>query len=375
MSPAHPTRPLSDIRVVHLASWGPAPYACMLLADLGCDVTIVDRTSPMIVTVPPDLDPRRRSQKSIALNLKHEADRETFYALIEQADIFIEGMRPGAAEKLNIGPDQLQALNKRLIYARMTGWGQTGPLANTAGHDINYLALSGALDAMGTADEPAIPLNLLGDYAGGGMFMLTGILAALIERQRSGLGQVIDGAIVDGVASLSAATLGMLGSGSWGQRGTNTFDGSTPWYALYATADNKFVAVGAIEEAFYQTLMSRLGLNAADWPRKSDDDKARLRRQLTDTFKSRSRDHWAQLFEATDACVTPVLSFEEAMQHPHHKARQTYIQLKHIPQPAPGPRFSRTELATPSPAPTPGEHEQIIQAAIANLEASNDDQG
>lgn len=365
--------PLSGIKAILLASWGPAPYACMLLADLGCDVTIVDRRSDMIVTVPPDLDPRRRSQKSIALNLKDDVDRASFYDLITQTDIFIEGMRPGAAEKLNIGPNDLCSRNPRLIYARMTGWGQEGPLANTAGHDINYLAISGALDAIGSADQPAIPLNLLGDYAGGGMYMVTGILAALLERQQSGVGQTIDCAIVDGVASLTAATLGMLGSGGWGKRGTNTFDGSTPWYALYETADKQFMAVGAIEEAFYKQLLSGLKLNVADWPRKSQEDKDRLREELTRQFKSQTREHWTTVFEHTDACVTPVLNFDEALLHPHHQARGTYIQLNNIPQPAPGPRFSRTHLPPPHSAPSTNRDEVAIRESIARLTASNDD--
>lgn len=371
MPPKKP--PLAGIKAIHLASWGPAPYACMLLADLGCEVIIIDRRSPMIVTVPPHLDPRRRSQKSIALDLKNDADRASFYELVSDTDIFIEGMRPGAAEKLSIGPDDLCGRNPRLIYARMTGWGQEGPLANTAGHDINYLALSGALDAIGSAEQPTIPLNLLGDYAGGGMYMVTGILAALLERQQSGAGQVIDCAIVDGVASLSAATLGMLGSGGWGKRGTNTFDGSTPWYALYETADHHFMAVGAIEEAFYKQLMAGLMLDPADWPRKTTEDKERLRAELSRQFKSQSRDHWTSVFEHTDACVTPVLNFDEALLHPHHQARGTYTELRDIPQPAPGPRFSRTTLPSPQPAPNANHDEMTIRESIARLAASNDD--
>ena len=299
----------------------------------------------MIVTVPQGQDPRRRSQKSISLDLKNDDDLSTFYQLIGDADIFVEGMRPGVAERLQIGPERLTQINPALVYARMTGWGQDGPLAHLAGHDINYLALSGALDAMGDRERPAIPLNLLGDYAGGGLFLVMGILAALVERQRSGRGQVVDGAIIDGVASISAAALGMLGVGNWGERGTNAFDGSSPWYALYETSDHKFVAVGAIEEAFYRQLLEKLKLDPAEWPRESDTDKTRLRDKLTSIFKSRTRDAWASHFDNSDACVTPVLSFEEAPKHPHHMARRTYTDICGIPQPAPGPRFSRSRPA------------------------------
>ena len=357
------TPPLSDYRVVHLASWGPGPYAAMLLADMGCDVIIVDRRSEMITTVPAGQDPRRRGQRSIALDLKNADDKDVFLELIASADVFIEGMRPGAAERLGIGPETCLAKNSRLIYSRMTGWGQEGVLAQTAGHDINYIALSGALHAMGDPDrEPAIPLNLLGDYGGGGLFLITGILAALLEREKSGQGQVIDGAIVDGVASLSAATLGMKAVGRWGERGTNTFDGSCPWYCCYRTQDDKFVAVGAIEEGFYRKLLEGLGLAIEDWPRDNPQAIAALKEKLTALFASNSRDHWQALFEKTDACVTPVLDFDEAVTAGHHVSRETYGEVNGIPQPMPGPRLSRTPFRTPSSPPSPGEHsDQILQ--------------
>ena len=357
--------PLAGIKVVHLAAWGPGPYATMLLADLGCEVIVVDRRSPMITTVPASQDPRRRGQKSIALDLKNSEDLTTFNQLINQSDIFIEGMRPGAAERLGIGPEDLNAINPGLIYARMTGWGQTGPLANTAGHDINYIALSGVLETMGEPGKPPPqPLNLLGDYGGGGLFIMVGILSALFERSTSGLGQVVDGAIVDGVASLSAATLGMWGVGRWGERGTNTFDGSCPWYRVYETADGKYVAVGAIEEAFYQQLLQGLGMDPAQWQRNDADIGPRLKAELERIFSTRTRDEWQQMFEHTDACVTPVLSFEEALQHPHHQERGTYISLRDIHQPAPGPRLSRTVLAAPSAPPEVGENSQQIMQQL-----------
>lgn len=355
--------PLSGYRVIHLASWGPGPYAAMLLADMGCDVVIVDRRSEMITTVPPGQDPRRRGQRSIALNLKNDTDKNIFLQLIESADVFIEGMRPGAAEKLGIGPDVCLGKNPGLVYSRMTGWGQDGALAETAGHDINYIALSGALHAMGDPDRaPAIPLNLLGDYGGGGLFLVTGILAALLEREKSGLGQVVDGAIVDGVASLTAATLGMKAVGRWGDRGTNTFDGSCPWYCCYRTKDEKFVAVGAIEEAFYLKMLEGLGLRREDWPRDNPENIAALKKKLSEIFASQTRDYWQHLFEHTDACVTPVLDFDEARAAQHHRSRDTYVTVNGIPQPMSGPRLSRTPFKKPEVPPEPGEHsEQIIE--------------
>lgn len=353
--------PLSDYRVVHLASWGPGPYAAMLLADMGCDVIIVDRRTEMITTVPAAQDPRRRGQRSIALDLKNQEDKATFLQLIATADVFIEGMRPGAAERLGIGPEVCMDKNSRLIYSRMTGWGQEGTLAHTAGHDINYIALSGALHAMGDPEqEPAIPLNLLGDYGGGGLFLITGILAALLEREKSGQGQVVDGAIVDGVASLTAATLGMKAVGRWGDRGTNTFDGSCPWYCCYRTKDNKFVAVGAIEEAFYRELLRGLGLARKDWPRDNPEAITALKHKLTEIFASQSRDYWQALFENTDACVTPVLDFDEALEAPHHRSRGTYVEVEGIPQPMSGPRLSRSPFRQPSSPPSSGEHSSLI---------------
>lgn len=357
--------PLSGYRVVHLASWGPGPYATMLLADMGCDVIIVDRRSEMITTVPAAQDPRRRSQRSIALDLKIDEDREVFLELIATADVFIEGMRPGAAERLGIGPEVCLEKNSRLVYSRMTGWGQEGSLAHTAGHDINYIALSGALDAMGDPDkEPAIPLNLLGDYGGGGLFLITGILAALLEREKSGQGQVVDGAIVDGVASLTAATLGMKAVGRWGERGTNTFDGSCPWYRCYRTQDGKFVAVGAIEEAFYRKLLEGLGLARKDWPRDNPEAIAALKEKLAEVFASQTRDYWQTLFENTDACVTPVLTFDEALVASHHLSRGTYVDLDGIPQPMSGPRLSRTPMQRPKPPPQPDANRDQIMAQL-----------
>lgn len=349
--------PLKGIKVVHLASLGPGPYAAMLLADLGCEVTVIDRTGSMMVSVPQAQDPRRRGQRSIALDLKQAEARDVAMALIARADVLIEGMRPGVAERLGLGPAQCQQLNPGLVYARVTGWGQTGPLAQRAGHDINYIALSGALLAMGSADSPPpVPLNLLGDYAGGGAFVVMGIMAALLERQSSGVGRVIDGAIVDGVASLTAATMGMLSAGRWGERGTNVFDGSAPWYRTYRTRDGGYVAVGAIEPQFYDELLRGLGLEPGQWLR---DDRARwpaIEAKFSEVFASHDRAHWQRVFDETDACVSPVLSFEEAVEHPHHRARGTYVSLGGVAQPAPAPRVGEA-VATIAGAP-PGKGEQ-----------------
>jgi alpha-methylacyl-CoA racemase len=334
---------------VQLASLGPGPYAAMLLADLGCDVTIIDRTGPMLVSVPQAKDPRRRGQRSIALDLKNADARKVALDLVRRSDVLIEGMRPGVTERLGLGPDECMKLNPRLIYARVTGWGQSGPLAMRAGHDINYIALSGALHALGDPDmPPPVPLNLLGDYAGGGAFVVIGVLAALVERASSGKGQVIDGAILDGVASLTAATMGMLAAGHWGPRGTNVFDGSAPWYRNYRTRDGGFVAVGAIEPAFYEELLRGLGLDSAQWTR---DDRSRwpeIAAKFAEIFASHDRDHWQKVFESTDACVSPVLTFEEATAHPHHQSRRTYVSIAGVAQPAPAPRLSRMPETPPS---------------------------
>lgn len=363
--------PLAGLKAVHLASLGPGPYAAMLLADLGCEVTIVDRTTPMATTVAADRDPRRRGQRSIRLNLKHPDARAVLDDLVARSDILIEGMRPGVAERLGVGPDRCLELNPRLVYARMTGWGQHGPLAQTAGHDINYVALSGALHAMGDPDRPPpVPLNLLGDYAGGGVFLVLGILAALLERTASGRGQVVDGAIADGVASLTAATLGMLATGRWHDRGANVLDGGAPWYRTYRTRDGHFVAVGAIEPRFYEELLTRLGLDPGDFPREDPATRDTLAERLTEIFLTEDRAHWEHLFAGSDACVTPVLTFTEAPAHPHHAARRTYIDIDGITQPAPAPRLSRTPARTPGPPPPLGNDTDAILRELGRTPAA-----
>ena len=352
VTPATPAPgPLSGVKVVHLASLGPGPYAAMLLADLGCEVTIIDRTRPSPVSVPQAADVRRRGQRSIALDLKHADARAVALELVARADVLIEGMRPGATERLGLGPADCLAENPRLIYARVTGWGQAGPLAQRAGHDINYIGLSGALHAIGAADAPPpLPLNLLGDYAGGGTFVVIGVMAALIERHRSGQGQVIDAAIVDGVASLTAATMGMRAAGRWGPRGTNIFDGAAPWYRTYRAQDGGYVAVGAIEPEFYAELLARLGLVAAEWPQHERTRWPDMAQGFAELFASHTRSHWEAVFDGSDACVSPVLSFDEAPAHPHHQERGTYTRIGGVTQPAPSPRL-RGALITPLSAP------------------------
>ena len=353
--------PLAGIRVVLLASLGPGPYAAMLLADLGCEVVVVDRVTPTATSVPAERDPRRRGQRSIRLDLKQSDARMVLDSLIAAADVLIEGMRPGVAERLGLSPQRLLDFNPGLVYARMTGWGQDGPLASRAGHDINYIALTGALHAMGDSDRPPpVPLNLLGDYAGGGAFLVLGVLAALLERGTSGRGQVIDAAIVDGVSSLTAPILGMLASGRWHGRGTNVLDGGAPWYRTYRTRDGGFVAVGAIEPQFYAELLGRLGLDPADFPRQDSASRVHLEGALTQTFGSRDRRHWEELFADSDACVTPVLTFDEALNHPHQASRAGYLDLAGVRQPAPAPRLSRTPAPPPAAPPGLGEHTDTI---------------
>ena len=362
--------PLAGTKAVSLASLGPGPYAAMLLADLGCDVTIVDRTGYLQTSMAQDQDPRRRGQKSIALDLKSEAGRAILDELIGGADILLEGMRPGVAEKLGLSPERCHQLNARLVYARITGWGQDGPLAQRAGHDINYIALSGALLAMGDSNEPPpVPLNLLGDYAGGGMYVALGIVAALFQAQRTGCGTVIDAAMIDGVASLATAPMGIFNAGLWGPRGTNVLDGGAPYYRTYTTRDGGYMAVGAIEPQFYAQLLATLGLNGPDWPQNDRTVWPALAEKLASTFRSEDRATWEARFAGSDACVTPVLSFSEAPSHPHHQARGTYVGHDGAWQPAPGPRYSG--VAFPAPLPPPGigaDTDAILHALGRNAE-------
>lgn len=338
---------LHGVRVVELEAKGPAPFAVMLLADLGADVVRVDRARnpPLARATPAALD---RGRKSVALNLKDAAGLELFLRLLDTADVLVEGYRPGVAERLGFGPDVCLQRNPRLVYARMTGWGQDGPLAPRAGHDINYLALTGALYSLGSADRPPPPpLNLVGDFGGGGLYLAIGILAALLERERSGLGQVVDAAMVDGASLLAQLMWTFRASGGWApDRGANLIDSGAPFYDTYATADRRYVAVGAIEPAFYSELIGGLGLT--DVPLPAQYDRAGwpvLRQRFTARFLTRTRDEWASVFRDTDACVTPVLSFDEALENEHIRARGTLTRSNGMDQVAPAPRFSSSSQA------------------------------
>jgi alpha-methylacyl-CoA racemase len=342
--------PLEGTRVVELAGLGAVPFCGMLLSDLGADVLRVDRhgASPLDAVL-------RRGRRSVVADLKHEQGPEVVLRLAAQADVLLEGFRPGVAERLGIGPDVCLARNPRLVYGRMTGWGQDGPLAQAAGHDINYIALAGALDPIGRRGGPPVPpLNLVGDYGGGGMLLALGVVSALVERARSGTGQVVDAAMVDGAALLTTLFHGLASLGEWSpERGTNTLDSGAPYYDVYATADDRFVAVGCLEARFYAELLHGMGIDVTELPPQADRSRwHEIRTRLADTFRTRTQAEWCALLEGTDACVSPVLALTEAPMHPHNRARGTFVSVDGVVQPAPAPRFSRTPgVVTHGPRP------------------------
>ena len=340
--------PLQGLRVVELAGIGPGPHAAMILGDLGADVVRVER--PGKTGGAPSGDYLLRNRRSIGANLKDPADIEKVLSLIAKADVLIEGFRPGVTERLGLGPEDCAKVNDRLIYARMTGWGQDGPRALQAGHDINYISLNGTLHAIGRAGErPVPPLNLAGDFGGGSMFLLVGVLAALWERQTSGKGQVVDAAMVDGSSVLMAMMWAFRGTGMWSdERGTNMLDTGAPYYDTYTCSDGRYVAVGAIEPQFYAEMLRGLGLTDADLPGQNDvANWPKLRQIFTETFASRTRDEWAKVFDGTDACVSPVLTFAEAPDDPHMAARANLVEIDGVRQAQVAPRFSRTAPSTP----------------------------
>lgn len=346
--------PLDGVKVVEFAGIGPGPFCCMLLSDMGADVVRIDRKGGR--SMPKDVTARGR--RSVALDLKDANDVAVALALVEKADVLIEGFRPGVMERLGLGPDEALARNPKLIYGRMTGWGQSGPLAHAAGHDLNYIALSGALHAMGRKGAPpAPPLNLVGDYGGGALYLALGVCAALLEAQRSGKGQVVDAAITDGTASLMGVMYGLRASGVWSdERDANLLDGGAPFYDVYETADAKFVAIGSLEPQFYALLLEKLSLkddplfaaqmDRSQWPAMS--------KKIAAVVKTRTRDEWTALMEGTDVCFAPVLSMGEAPSHPHNAARGAFTDVAGVTQPAPAPRFSRTPAAIQGPAAAPG---------------------
>ena len=348
------TAPLSGIRVLELAGIGALPLAGMVLADLGADVVNIARREPgELEIVAPTTDLVLRNQRMLPADPRYPADAARLLELVDRADVLLESFRPGTAERLGLGPDELCGRNPRLIYGRMTGWGQSGPAAGTAGHDLNYISATGALQAMGRRDEPPpVPLNLLGDYAGGAMFLVTGVLAALVERGRSGRGQVIDAAMVAGVAALLQPMLSWRAAGIWSdQRESNILDGSAPYYCTYRCADGRFVAVAALEKRFYLQLLHGLGLAEADLPdRDGIADRAALREILARRFSEKPRDEWAAIFAGTDACVTPVLTVGEAPSDPQLAARATLRHRDGILEAAPAPRFSRSQPPGARPA-------------------------
>ncbi|MGH3930474.1 MAG: CaiB/BaiF CoA transferase family protein [Pseudonocardiaceae bacterium] len=349
--------PLVGLRVIELAGIGPAPHAAMLLADLGADVVRVERPRGGLKVGAAVGDQMLRGRRSVAADLTDPDGREAVLALMERADVLIEGLRPGVTERLGVGPADCHARNPRLVYARMTGWGQEGPLARRAGHDINYIALSGVLHAVGGAGgKPVPPLNLVGDFGGGSMFLVLGVLAALWERERSGVGQVVDAAMVDGVSVLAQMCWSLRAEGLWSdQRADNLLDSGAPFYDTYTCADGRFVAVGALEPQFYAALLAGLGLADEELPAQLDRAGwPLLRERFTECFASRTRDEWVAVFDGSDACVAPVLSFGEVPEHPHIAARSTLIELEGVPQAAPAPRFSRTQPDRPTPPRTPG---------------------
>jgi alpha-methylacyl-CoA racemase len=349
--------PLTGVRILEFEAIGPAPFAGMLLADMGAEVLVVDRPDSTDLGLKRErrTDVMMRGKRSVTLDLKSPGAVEVVLALISKSDVLIEGFRPGVMERLGLGPDIALARNPRLVYGRMTGWGQDGPLAARAGHDINYIALAGVLHAFGRKGEaPVPPLNLVGDFGGGGMLLGFGVVCALLEARGSGRGQVIDAAMVEGASLLAAMFSGFLATKSWSEeRGVNILDTGAPWYNVYETKDGKYVSIGAIEGRFYGELLSRLKLPSM--PQQDRSGWPEMKRIFTMTFKSKTRDEWCAVFEGSDACFAPVLSFSEARRDPHNVARNAFIDLSDIKQPAPAPRFSRSPGAVRRAPPERGE--------------------
>ncbi|MFJ9656401.1 CaiB/BaiF CoA transferase family protein [Streptomyces griseoflavus] len=355
--------PLTGVRVVELAGIGPAPFAAMLLGDLGADVVRVDRPGVPVLGIEPARDVTNRNKRSVLVDLKSADGPAAVRDLAARADILIEGYRPGVTERLGIGPAECLEANPALVYGRMTGWGQDGPLAPRAGHDIGYIATAGALGMIGAPDgPPAIPANLLGDYAGGSLYLVVGVLSALLTARATGRGQVVDAAIVDGTAHLTAMIQGMRAAGAWQDgRGRNLLDGGCPYYAVYETRDGGWMAVGALEPQFYTEFVKLLGLDADELPDRSDPRGwPELRARLAARFKSEDRDAWTAVFEGTDACVAPVLSLREAARHPHLGHRRTFTEDHGIVQPGVAPRFSETPGALRLPPARPGAHQREV---------------
>ncbi len=369
--------PLAGLKIIEMAGIGPGPFANMLLSDMGADVIRVDRPGGgNLGATDSPADVLQRGRRSIAVDLKSEEGVETVLKLLESADVVTEGYRPGVMEKLGLGPEVCLARNPRLVYARMTGWGQHGTLAHAAGHDINYIAITGALAAMGRKDSgPVPPLNLVGDFGGGSLYLVMGILAALFERGVSGKGQVVDAAITDGVISLMGAIQGFQGVGMWddSQRQVNMLDGGAPYYDTYECADGGWVSIGSIEPQFYALLMERLGMEVGEHSFMDQFEKTKwpeLKAQITEIFKTKTRDEWCEMMEGTDVCFAPVLNMSEAPHHPHNQSRQSFVDIGGYQQTAPAPRFSRTESEIGRAQVKPGHDTRDILAELGHDEAT-----
>jgi alpha-methylacyl-CoA racemase len=370
-----PAGPLAGLRVLEIAAIGPGPMACMLLADLGADVVRVDRLEPsgLGLAMAPRHDVNARGRRSVALDLKSEAGRAAVLRLVQGSDVLVEGFRPGVMEKLGLGPAECHALQPRLVYGRITGFGQRGPLAQAAGHDLNYVALTGVLDAIGTREGgPLPPLNLVGDYGGGALYLAFGVMAALYERERSGRGQVVDAAMVDGASSLASIFHGLLASGAWQtERGANLLDGGAPFYATYRTADDKWISLAPLEPKFFAQLVRALGIDESFIPRQYDRKLwPALREAIAQAVVRHTRDEWCGRLEGSDACFAPVLSFDEAAAHRHAHERGAFVEIDGVLQPAAAPRFDRTPAAVPKPAPQIGQHtaEVLREAGLSAAE-------
>ena len=353
--------PLTGYRVIEFAGIGPGPMCAMLLSDMGADVLRIDRTSAagLGISMRTKFDLLNRGRRSVAFDLKKREAIDAVMRLVEKADALIEGFRPRVMERLGLSPEQCLARNPRLVFGRMTGWGQEGPLAEAAGHDINYIALTGALHSIGrTGDRPLPPLNLVGDFGGGALYLALGVVAGLLEAQKSGKGQVVDAAMVDGASSLMTAIYGIKAAGMWtNNRGENLLDTGAHFYEVYETCDGKFVSIGSIEGKFYEELLELSGLKGQELPNQMDRAAwPALKNQLTKIFKSKTRDEWCKIMEGSDVCFAPVLSMEEAPKHAHNRHRSTFVEVEGVVQPGPAPRFSRTPGKIQRPPASPGEH-------------------
>jgi alpha-methylacyl-CoA racemase len=352
---------LSGYKIIEFAGIGPAPMCAMLLSDMGAEVLRIDRAEDANLGIPTDakFGVLNRGRRSVALDLKKKEGTEVALKLIDKADALIEGFRPGVMERLGLSPDLCLTRNPRLVFGRMTGWGQDGPLAHAAGHDINYIALTGALHSIGRkGGAPVPPLNLVGDFGGGGAYLALGVVAALLEAQKSGKGQVIDVAMIDGASSLMAAIYGLRAAGRWtDNRGDNILDTGAHYYDVYETSDGKYVSVGSIEPKFYAELLQLSGLEHEELPRQNDKNAwPTLKERVAAVFRAKTRDEWCRIMEGSDVCFAPVLSMQEAPQHPHNRQRGTFVEVDGVVQPAPAPRFSRTPSAIQRPPAQPGEH-------------------